>query len=168
MMLRIDRMLGDFFKFLDKQVGLDRTVIVLTGDHGVAPLPETPNSDGVTERKNLDMEALIREAEAALVRDLAPDRDQAQAGSNFLNAAPTRSATGASEIEAQLRQHLMSHPLIERLRRDELLPIPRCRFFPWYGTPQHSGDLMVQLKRTCWCPGPRHRAAPYRSTHVPW
>jgi predicted AlkP superfamily pyrophosphatase or phosphodiesterase len=39
-LLRLDRMLGEFFKKLGDTVGLANTIIVLTGDHGVAPLPE--------------------------------------------------------------------------------------------------------------------------------
>jgi predicted AlkP superfamily pyrophosphatase or phosphodiesterase len=39
-LLRVDRMLGEFFDLVDQTVGLDRTLIVLTSDHGVVPLPE--------------------------------------------------------------------------------------------------------------------------------
>lgn len=35
-----DRSLGRFFQFVDARVGLDKTLIVFTADHGVAPLPE--------------------------------------------------------------------------------------------------------------------------------
>jgi len=38
--LRLDQMLGDFLEFVDRTVGLDRTLVVLTSDHGVVPLPE--------------------------------------------------------------------------------------------------------------------------------
>jgi len=38
--VRTDRMLEDFFNFLDQRIGLRRVLIVLTADHGVAPLPE--------------------------------------------------------------------------------------------------------------------------------
>jgi predicted AlkP superfamily pyrophosphatase or phosphodiesterase len=38
--LRLDRMLGEFFAFVDETVGLDRMIIALTSDHGVVPLPE--------------------------------------------------------------------------------------------------------------------------------
>jgi hypothetical protein len=38
--IRLDRTLGRLFGFLDRTVGLANTVIVLTADHGVAPLPE--------------------------------------------------------------------------------------------------------------------------------
>lgn len=37
--IELDKHLGEFFKFLDKQVGLSNTLIVLSADHGVAPSP---------------------------------------------------------------------------------------------------------------------------------
>lgn len=40
MTLRTDRTLADLFSYLDKKIGLDQIVIVLTADHGVAPVPE--------------------------------------------------------------------------------------------------------------------------------
>ena len=38
--VRTDRLLDRFFEFLDRQIGLRQVLIVLTADHGVAPLPE--------------------------------------------------------------------------------------------------------------------------------
>lgn len=38
--VRTDRQLAEFFAMLDLKVGLARTLIVLTADHGVAPVPE--------------------------------------------------------------------------------------------------------------------------------
>ncbi|MCC7155394.1 MAG: alkaline phosphatase family protein [Bryobacterales bacterium] len=38
--LRTDRLLGKFFDVLDKQVGMANVLVVMTADHGVAPLPE--------------------------------------------------------------------------------------------------------------------------------
>jgi predicted AlkP superfamily pyrophosphatase or phosphodiesterase len=39
MSLRVDALLGQFFKLLDKEVGLQNCLIVLTADHGVSPAP---------------------------------------------------------------------------------------------------------------------------------
>ena len=39
--VRLDRTLARLFEFLDRTVGLANVVIVLTADHGVAPMPET-------------------------------------------------------------------------------------------------------------------------------
>ncbi len=38
--VRTDRELERLFGFLDRQIGMDRVLVVLTSDHGVAPLPE--------------------------------------------------------------------------------------------------------------------------------
>ena len=37
---QLDRTLADLFKFIDKKVGLDKTLIVLSADHGMADMPE--------------------------------------------------------------------------------------------------------------------------------
>ncbi len=39
-MLRVDRLLADFFAFIDKQVGLDHVLIVVSADHGMCEAPE--------------------------------------------------------------------------------------------------------------------------------
>ncbi len=39
--IRTDRVLGKLFGFLEQKVGMQNVLIVLTADHGVAPLPET-------------------------------------------------------------------------------------------------------------------------------
>jgi arylsulfatase A-like enzyme len=38
--LRTDRALADLFAYLDRKIGLERVVVALTADHGVAPVPE--------------------------------------------------------------------------------------------------------------------------------
>jgi predicted AlkP superfamily pyrophosphatase or phosphodiesterase len=40
MVLQLDRTLARFLAFIDQQVGLEHTVIVLSADHGIAELPE--------------------------------------------------------------------------------------------------------------------------------
>jgi predicted AlkP superfamily pyrophosphatase or phosphodiesterase len=57
MTLRTDRTLDDLFKFIDEKVGLANCTIVLTGDHGVADMPETirqHNSSADVRRVNSD------------------------------------------------------------------------------------------------------------------
>ncbi|MBM3813822.1 MAG: alkaline phosphatase family protein [Acidimicrobiia bacterium] len=38
--IRTDRVLGKLFAFLDKKIGMQNVLVVMTADHGVAPLPE--------------------------------------------------------------------------------------------------------------------------------
>ena len=40
MVVRVDRILADFFEFLDREVGRDHCLFVLTSDHGVSPIPQ--------------------------------------------------------------------------------------------------------------------------------
>jgi predicted AlkP superfamily pyrophosphatase or phosphodiesterase len=40
MTIRTDRILAELFTYLDRRVGLSNCIIVLTSDHGVAPIPE--------------------------------------------------------------------------------------------------------------------------------
>jgi arylsulfatase A-like enzyme len=44
---RLDRMLAEFFTFLDRKVGADNVLVVLTADHGFANTPEFVKSNGV-------------------------------------------------------------------------------------------------------------------------
>jgi Type I phosphodiesterase / nucleotide pyrophosphatase len=44
--LRVDRLLADLFKFIDAQVGLDQTLIIVSSDHGMCEAPEYLQSLG--------------------------------------------------------------------------------------------------------------------------
>lgn len=44
--VRLDRTLANLLREIDRRVGLDRTVVALTGDHGVMPVPELLTSLG--------------------------------------------------------------------------------------------------------------------------
>src|SRR5215510_11212962 len=46
-LVRLDRTLGRFFSELDATVGAANYVVALTGDHGVAPLPDRLLANGV-------------------------------------------------------------------------------------------------------------------------
>src|SRR6185295_1316764 len=39
--------LGDLFEYIDRTIGLANTIIVLTADHGVAPIPEHARDIGL-------------------------------------------------------------------------------------------------------------------------
>jgi hypothetical protein len=46
--LRLDRTLAELFQFVDEKVGLDKTLIVLSGDHGGPEAPEYMASLGLS------------------------------------------------------------------------------------------------------------------------
>jgi hypothetical protein len=42
--LQTDRVVGKLLELVDRRVGLDRTIVILTADHGVSPVPEELNA----------------------------------------------------------------------------------------------------------------------------
>jgi hypothetical protein len=44
--IRLDRVIADLLSYIDRKVGLANTIIAVTGDHGVAPVPEYMRSKG--------------------------------------------------------------------------------------------------------------------------
>jgi predicted AlkP superfamily pyrophosphatase or phosphodiesterase len=45
--IRLDRVLADLLNYVDRRVGLANTVVVVSADHGVAPIPEYLHSRGI-------------------------------------------------------------------------------------------------------------------------
>jgi predicted AlkP superfamily pyrophosphatase or phosphodiesterase len=68
--LHTDRLLAQFLNYLDQKIGLDRVVIALTADHGVAPVPE--QALGIGGR--LDAKALAETIETALDRQFEDEK----------------------------------------------------------------------------------------------
>jgi hypothetical protein len=65
-MLRLDRVLAELLDCLDREVGLGRCLIVVSADHGVAPLPEqagrrVPGAQGARVNAR-DIDAAVRQA----------------------------------------------------------------------------------------------------------
>jgi predicted AlkP superfamily pyrophosphatase or phosphodiesterase len=63
--VRTDRLLQELFDFLNERVGLDHVLLVLTADHGVAPLPELVGDRRIRARR-LDPSIIANAAERAL------------------------------------------------------------------------------------------------------
>ena len=57
--LRVDRLLADLFRFIDEQVGLDQTLIILSADHGMCEAPEYLQSLGF-EVGRLTSETIVK------------------------------------------------------------------------------------------------------------
>jgi predicted AlkP superfamily pyrophosphatase or phosphodiesterase len=70
-LVRLDATIGDLLDGLDRLVGLDRYVVALTGDHGVAPIPEQMAELGVAAGR-ISTSDLAAQVDAALVPHLGP------------------------------------------------------------------------------------------------
>lgn len=64
MSIRTDRLLGKLFQLVDARVGLQNVLVVLTADHGVAPMPETRAAQklGGGRISETDIEAAAQDA----------------------------------------------------------------------------------------------------------
>lgn len=72
MMLRLDQTFASFFQYLDQKIGLDKCLVVLTGDHGVTPIPEFLKDKGL-DAGRIDTKAMKSLLDSALDQKLGPD-----------------------------------------------------------------------------------------------
>ncbi len=72
-LLRLDRMLQDFFRHLDEKVGAGNYIAVLTSDHGFMPAPEYSRSQGLDAGRIAFSQVLAR-VNAAMAQRFGPGR----------------------------------------------------------------------------------------------
>ena len=80
-LLRLDRTLADLFEFVDAEIGLQNTLIVLSSDHGVDAAPELtghlrPVARGASGR--VDPRELVKATNTILKEHFKTDRDFTQ------------------------------------------------------------------------------------------
>ena len=71
MAIRTDRLLGKLLEFVDQQDGAGNTVVVLSADHGVAPVPEVNNARHMPGGR-LDRDTIHGKINEALVKRFGP------------------------------------------------------------------------------------------------
>lgn len=70
-LLRLDKTLANLFKFIDKKIGLDNTLIVLSADHGV---PETPAHNHTIGLESENIYIKYLKDEQVLLEELGIDK----------------------------------------------------------------------------------------------
>ncbi|KAB8042710.1 alkaline phosphatase family protein [Janthinobacterium aquaticum] len=70
---RLDRMLAGFFLDLDKKVGMDNVLVVLTADHGFANVPEFSEARGIAA-KRIDGAELVKKLNQHLAATFGADK----------------------------------------------------------------------------------------------
>ena len=92
MALRVDKLVGDLIRAAEAQAGVGRVLVVLTADHGVAPVPEL-NQKRKMPGGRFDDKAELDAVEKALTARFGAPRDKyvvfSGEGSLFLNEDPT-------------------------------------------------------------------------------
>ena len=129
--VRLDRTLAEFLEFLDHKVGLAHCVIVLTADHGVAPLPEKiQREQGPSAAGRLAGGALDAYVMAALDAAFGPLPENSywavrdNSGYHLNPAALAAKQLAAPVVGAKLREILLQHPMIATAYTREQLTGP--------------------------------------------
>jgi len=115
MYIRLDRQLGQLFKFLDRIVGKDDYIVVLTADHGAADNPKEAAAQGLptTIWPPADLEAELRAVIAST--GLAAEHVL------MIRNEQIHLATEDAAVHTRVRQALLQHPAIaEAWTRDEV------------------------------------------------
>jgi len=104
--IRTDRLLGKLFAFIDQKLGAGNTLVVLTADHGVAPVPEVNQARNMPGGR-LSETRLQQKIIDALARRFGP-------GKWLLNSSAT---TAYFNLEL-IRSHKLDPAEVERVAAD--------------------------------------------------
>ncbi|MEE2778208.1 MAG: alkaline phosphatase family protein, partial [Acidobacteriota bacterium] len=176
-LLRMDGELDRFFEFLDQTVGLHRVVMLVSADHGVAPVPEISAALGEPgHRASYEDDACFQRAGLRVAEGLGIE------GFIMTSLYVDRSAVEAAgvevpDVEAALAKELEKCDIVERAwTASELASSPSDepdhfrRLFRHSFDPERSADVMLQLTEFS-LPASRTfttHGSPYSyDTHVP-
>ena len=151
-LIRLDGYLTDLLDFIDQRIGLDRTLIALSADHGVCPVPEYRRAHGLPGRRADDQDTACLQSQLSeissrlgveanwLVSDYYLDYELIEE----LGLDPARVEKAAAEV-------LEECPMVGRIwTRTELhseSDDPFHRLFVNSFHPERSPDLMLQLEK---------------------
>ena len=175
--LRTDLLIGKLLDFIDARLGAGNTLVVLTADHGVAPVPEV-NQARKMPGGRLDSTAISRAIGAALTTKFGAGDWFVFDGGGFLYLnydTIKKNNADAAEVRRFAADVARGLPHIARAyTRDELLHAEGAREWPgtavqygFYGP--RSGDLFL-LPEPYWMYSPQGttHAQPYSyDSHVP-
>jgi predicted AlkP superfamily pyrophosphatase or phosphodiesterase len=152
-LLRLDRTIGELLDGLDKKVGAGRYVVALTGDHGVAPVPEQAARLGL-DAGRVDLRAVAAKVETLLASKYGPGKYVSRVAYTDLYFAPGifDKLRGDEATMRDLLDTIGGVPGIARvLRSDHLMdpeasddPVVRAARLSQF--PGRSGDLILVPK----------------------
>ncbi|HEY8551119.1 MAG TPA: alkaline phosphatase family protein [Vicinamibacterales bacterium] len=152
-LLRLDRTIGELLQHLDAKVGADRYVVALTGDHGVAPLPEQAVALGL-DAGRVNLNDVAAKVEALLTSRLGQGKYIARIAYtdlyfmpgvyDRLNAEPAvlREVLDAIREVPGIARVLESAHLMDPAASDD--PVVRAARLNYF--PERSGDLILVPK----------------------
>lgn len=152
MTLRLDRQLAAFFGYLDRHFGMSNVIVMLTADHGVAPIPEFSKENGLESRR-FDPKEYATNITTMLTREFGQGKylltTNLLNGHLFLDHATLREKHLASaDVLSVIRDNAIDSGLFQVCySREQLLEgrapgwIGRLAFNGYY--PERGGDLVL-------------------------
>jgi predicted AlkP superfamily pyrophosphatase or phosphodiesterase len=154
--LRLDTVLEKLFREVDTLVGMSRTLVVLTSDHGSLPLVEVLQAQGKQAHRASpkDLEATVEEALRAKFPHAKGLISHYDAPHFYLNAEEIhRSRLSLESVEAAITRALLSTDLVDAVyTRSQMLSQtsskdPYLQLYRNGFNPERSPDVMVRLKK---------------------
>ena len=149
----LDQTLDELFRVIDQRVGLERTLIVLSSDHGVASIPEVLLAKGIPAGRHKPSEDMLRINEALKLRFQTDENllnDNFKPPSFYLNRdAVARASLDVDEVAVTLADMLEALPGISHAiaRKDFVSGMsfvtPAEQRLAMAFHPQRSGDVLV-------------------------
>jgi predicted AlkP superfamily pyrophosphatase or phosphodiesterase len=153
MSIRTDKLLGDLFQAVDRQVGMANVLVVLTADHGVAPVPEV-NMARKMPGGRIPSDTFTHAVERALNNRYGEDKwvlNSAEGNVYLDQPLIAEKKLDPSEVEQVAARALMAVPHVFRVyTRQQLLsgnasdPVGRRVLNGFYA--RRSADLEVLLE----------------------
>lgn len=157
-LLRQDRLLGELLDHVDRQVGLDQTLVVLTSDHGVVPVPEVLQRWGEPGAR-VDWQTISCVQRTS--HDLAAAHGVDQwliAGSFLAPDLPQQTGLSRPELEERTARRLEECPAVEEVWTASELMEPEARQRPTDGNderwlfansyyPGRSAEFLIRYKK---------------------
>lgn len=175
--LRLDRILGDFLAAIDREVGLDRTIVTLSADHGVNPIPGALAERGLPARKLYGEDvACFQTAVRALAERHGDDR-WVRPGPFLERATLTRRGVAKAEAESLVARRIESCPGVVQAWTPSELALPASDDNPFHTLfanayhAERSPDFLIQLEPHFlgWTgEETTHTSAYEYDRHVPW
>jgi predicted AlkP superfamily pyrophosphatase or phosphodiesterase len=162
-LMRLDTELGEFLDFLDERIGPGRTLIALSADHGVLPLPEWLIAHGQATCPDPDGRRsalwLVAGVYFDLWREFSPLFSKpgawmhaGAAGLRVNQELASRHGVDPQRVIAETKRLLEAEDVIEKAwTRDEILngTDEFARLYRNSYDPERSGDLTIQVAEGC-------------------
>ncbi len=176
-LLRLDRLLGRLLDTVDREIGLERTLISLSADHGVTPIPGALAARGLPGKRLYGEEVACFQRATAVLVERFGDAGRARPGPFFDDDAIARRGTTRREVEETAARLLEECPGVANVwTRSELSQTQtganreRILFEHAFHV-ERSPDLLIQLAphTIAWTSWETTHSSVYEyDRHVPW